>query len=32
MNREAEMGLNYDIERVESYVCLGGKLNEGGGC
>jgi hypothetical protein len=32
MNREAETGLNGGIERVESYVCLGNKLNAGGGC
>jgi hypothetical protein len=32
INREAEMGLNDGIERVESYVYLGNKLNAGGGC
>jgi hypothetical protein len=32
MNREAETGLNDGIERVESYVYLGNKLNAGGGC
>jgi hypothetical protein len=32
MNREAETGLNDGIERVESYVYLGNKLNVGGGC
>jgi hypothetical protein len=32
MNREAETGLNDGIERVESYVYLGNKLNGGGGC
>jgi hypothetical protein len=31
MNREAETGLNDGIERVESYVYLGNKLNAGGG-
>jgi hypothetical protein len=30
MNREAETGLNDGIERVESYVYLGNKLNAGG--
>jgi hypothetical protein len=32
INREAEMSLNDGIERVESYVYLGNKLNAGGGC
>jgi hypothetical protein len=32
MNREVETGLNDGIERVESYVYLGNKLNAGGGC
>jgi hypothetical protein len=32
MNREAETGLTDGIERVESYVYLGNKLNAGGGC
>jgi hypothetical protein len=32
INREAETGLNDGIERVESYVFLGNKLNAGGGC
>jgi hypothetical protein len=32
MNRKAETDLNDGIERVESYVYLGNKLNAGGGC
>jgi hypothetical protein len=32
INREAVMGLNDGIERVEGYVYLGDKLNAGGGC
>ena len=32
VNREAETGLNDGIERVESFVYLGDKLNAGGGC
>ena len=30
--REAEKGLNEGIEKVESFVYLGDKLNAGGGC
>ena len=32
VNREAEAGLDDDIERVESFMYLGDKLNAGGGC
>ena len=32
ITREAKTGLNYGIERVESFLCLGDKLNVGGGC
>ena len=32
VNRDAEAGLNDGIERVESFIYLGDKLNVGGGC